>query len=305
MRPLMLTMARRSESGDGSSSDAVPGDDGGVAKDTPQIDASNIDARPAADAAVATCTPQSGTNLALQPVATGLSSPVFLTAPPGDARLFIVEQPGRIRIVKDGTLLETPFLDIRGPVRSTGDEEGLLGLAFHPDYAQNGRFFVYYTADSPNGDNLVAEYTVGANPDVADTAEERLITFAHPGEGNHNGGGIAFGPDGYLYIGTGDGGGSNDEHGNGQPLTTPLGKMLRIDVDVAGTYAIPATNPFVGDGGGVREEIWANGLRNPWRWSFDRMTDDLYIADVGQLQREEVNVQPAASTGGENYGWSR
>ncbi len=300
MRPLVLPLALAAACGGGSSTDAGPGDDGG-GNDAPLIDARLIDAPPAADAAVATCTPAAGTNLALLPIATGLTSPVFLTSPPGDARQFVLEQNGRIRLIVDDVLQPTPFLDLRGPVLNVGDEEGLLGLAFHPDYAANGRFFVYYTADSPSGDNLIAEYHVSADPDVADTTEERLLVIDHPGHTNHNGGGMAFGPDGYLYLSLGDGADGGD---NARDNTEIKGKMIRIDVDAGTTYEIPATNPHVGEGGGVVEEIWASGFRNPWRWSFDRMTGDLYIGDVGQLDREEVDVQPAASTGGEDYGWN-
>ncbi|HTM18859.1 MAG TPA: PQQ-dependent sugar dehydrogenase [Kofleriaceae bacterium] len=299
MRSRLLPLALCAACGGGSSTDAGPGD-----LDAALIDARLFDAPPPADAVEPTCTPAAGTNLALQPVASGLSSPVLITAPPGDARLFILEQPGVIRIVKDGVLLDDPFLDIRGPVRSTGDEEGLLGLAFHPDYASNGRFFVYYTADDPDGDNLIAEYHVSADPDVADTTEERLLISPHPNHANHNGGNLVFGPDGYLYAGLGDGGGTGDPDAHGQDTTVILGKLLRIDVDSGTTYDIPPSNPFADSAGSERKEIWAYGLRNPWRWSFDRSTGDLYIGDVGQDDREEVDVQPAASAGGENYGWS-
>ncbi len=247
------------------------------------------------------CDPTDGTSLKLQEVATGLFEPLYLTAPMGDERLFIIEQPGVIRIVQDGVLLPTPFLDVESIVQSGGNEQGLLGMAFHPDYASNGRFFVNYTGRSPNGDTVIAEYTVSSDANVANATGVTLMTFDQP-EGNHNGGMLAFGNDGYLYIGTGDGGGGGDQHGaigNGQNLNTLLGKVLRIDVDSA-PYTIPADNPFAGGGG--MPEIWAYGLRNPWRFSFDKTNGDIYIADVGQNQIEEVNVQ-AGDAAGLNYGW--
>lgn len=262
------------------------------------------DAEPVRDGPVADCTPVSGTDVGLELVASGLSRPVFVSSPPDDARLFILEQPGRIRIFKDGTLLEQPFLDIEDQVLSTGNEQGLLGLAFHPEYAQNGRFFINYTAREPRHDTVIAEYRVSADPDVAETAEKQLFpTPINQPNSNHNGGMLAFGPDGYLYIGLGDGGGANDPDETGQDPTSLLGSMLRIDVDGGDPYGIPSDNPYAG-GGDERPEIWAIGLRNPWRFSFDRDTGDLYIADVGQGDWEEVSVQPASSTGGENYGWN-
>lgn len=237
----------------------------------------------------------------LELVASGLSSPVFLTAPPGDAeRLFVVERGGRVVIIRDGTVLATPFLDIQGLVTS-GGERGLLSMAFHPDYAQTGEFFVDYT--DVNGDTRVARYRVSTNPDVGDPGSgEVILTVAQP-YSNHNGGQLAFGPDGMLYIGLGDGGSGGDPLGNGQNLGTLLGSILRIDVDGGAPYAIPGDNPFVSDAD-ARDEIWAYGLRNPWRFSFDRQAGDLYIGDVGQGAWEEVDVQPAGSGGGENYGWN-
>jgi glucose/arabinose dehydrogenase len=239
-------------------------------------------------------------------VVSGLSRPVLAISPPADVdRLFLVEQDGTIRIRKAGEVLAEPFLDIAAIVRSPLDggnnEEGLLGLAFHPDYANNGWFFVYHTNTS--GNNEVARYAVSANPDVADaSSREPVITFNHPGQGNHNGGMIAFGPnDGFLYIGTGDGGGFCDLSENAQNGSSPLGKLHRIDVGDL-PYAVPDTNPFVGNPAFL-DEIWSYGLRNPWRWSFDRANGDLYIGDVGQGQWEEVNWRPASSTGMENYGW--
>jgi glucose/arabinose dehydrogenase len=236
-------------------------------------------------------------------IASGLDSPVFLTSAPGDtSRLFILEQRGRIRVVKDGALLATPFLDIESLVQCCG-EEGLLGLAFHPDYASNDWFFVYHT--NLAGDQEVARYTVSDDPDVADAGSRaEVITIPHPSAGNHNGGMIAFSPlDGKLYIGTGDGGGGCDPGpppGNAQMRGSNLGKLLRLGVD-----SLPpstAGNPFDGVLLG-RDEIWSLGLRNPWRWSFDRSTGAIYIGDVGQGAWEEIDCVPASSPGAENYGW--
>jgi glucose/arabinose dehydrogenase len=232
-------------------------------------------------------------------VVSGLSNPVLLTAPTSDPRLFIVEKAGRIRIIENGSLLSTPFLTLAGQV--SGDfEQGLLGLAFHPSYASNGHFYVYYTA--LNNDIRVERYTVSPpDGDVANAASAQLIiTVPHPSETNHNGGMLAFGADGKLYIGTGDGGGGDDPDENGQNPNTLLGKLLRLDVDAATPYASPSDNPFVGEAG--LDEIWALGLRNPWRWAFDRTAGHLYIADVGQGAWEEVNVVTAAAAG-VNYGW--
>lgn len=238
--------------------------------------------------------------LDLELVAQGLQAPVYLTSPVGDPRLFIVEQAGRIRIVKDGVLLPTPFLDIDPKVMS-GGEQGLLGLAFHPDYATNGRFYVDYTNNS--GHTRIERYQVSAgNPDVADPASaDSVLGFDQPA-GNHNGGQLLFGPDGFLYIPTGDGGFGGDPGNRAQNPDSLLGKLLRLDVDNGDPYAIPPDNPYVGTGMG-REEIWAIGLRNPWRSAFDRTTGRLYIADVGQGDFEEVNVQPA-NVPGLNYGWN-
>ena len=237
--------------------------------------------------------------LRLETVASGLSSPLYLTSPAGDSRLFIVEQPGRIRIVKNGQLLSTPFLDIRSKIKS-GGEQGLLSVAFHPNYAVNGFFFVDYT--NTNGDTQVERYAVSGNADVADAASAKPILFVAQPFANHNGGLVMFGPDGMLYIGMGDGGSGGDPNGNGQNRNALLGKLLRIDINDGDPYAIPPTNPFV-DMAGMRGEIWGWGLRNPWRYSFDRSAGMLYIADVGQGQWEEVDVQPAAQ-GGLNYGWN-
>ncbi len=243
--------------------------------------------------------------LELVPVASGLSTPVVVTnAGDGSNRLFIVEKAGRIRIVEDGTLLATPFIDIDSIVNSGSNEQGLLGLAFHPNYEGNGYFYVNYTDSS--GDTVVSRFSVtGGNPNVADPGSEfEILSIVQPFV-NHNGGQIEFGPDGYLYIGMGDGGSGGDPGDRAQNLAVLLGKMLRIDIDHADPpldYRIPADNPFVGVSGAA-EEIWAYGLRNPWRFSFDRTTGDLFIGDVGQYDWEEIDFQPASSTGGENWGW--
>jgi glucose/arabinose dehydrogenase len=245
-------------------------------------------------------------------IAGGLQSPVYVTgAGDGSGRLFIVEQAGRIRVVKNGVLLAKPFLDIRSLVAS-GGERGLLSVAFHPQFKANGVFIVDYTRASTTaadvGDTVIARYR--ASPPTGDVADQRsgeaLLTIKQP-QANHNGGLVKFGPDGLLYIGMGDGGAGGDigsghaPQGNGQSLTTLLGKILRIEVNATGRYRIPASNPDLGPG--ARREIWAYGLRNPWRFSFDRATGDLYIADVGQNAWEEIDYQLSASKGGVNYGW--
>jgi len=230
-------------------------------------------------------------------------SPVYLTSPPNDsARLFIVEQGGTIRIRRHDTTLARPFFDIRGQINA-GGEEGLLSVAFDTGYATTGRFFVYFT--SASGDIRVVRYTVSSDPDSADeTTADTILKVAHPGQSNHNGGQLQFGPDGMLWIGTGDGGGGGDPARNGQNKHALLGKLLRLDVSGTSGYTIPADNPFAADTS-ARAEIWAYGLRNPWRFSFDRLTGDLYIADVGQNVWEEVNVAPAPNRGkGANYGWN-
>ncbi len=246
--------------------------------------------------------PPPGPDLALQTVATGFTFPLFATAPVGDARLFVVEKGGVVKIVKAGSVLPTPFLDV-GSLVSTGGEQGLLSLAFDPQYGTNGRFFVSYT--NLSGDNVLASYQVSGNPDAADAASGVIrLTVGQP-QGNHNGGHIAFGPDGFLYMGIGDGGGGGDPDGNGQDRNDLLGSILRLDVSAPTGYSVPASNPFVGMAG-MRGELWNWGLRNPWRFSFDRSTGDLYIGDVGQGQREEIDVATAALGGGRgaNYGWN-
>lgn len=238
--------------------------------------------------------------IALEQIASGFTAPVGLAAAgDGSGRLFVIEKAGVIRIIQNGEVLAQPFLDIRRRVGSRSSEQGLLGLAFDPGYAANGFFFVYYT--DRRGDTVVARFSVSADPNTADPDGEAIVLTAAQPAANHNGGHLAFGPDGYLYIGLGDGGGAGDTYGNGQNGQTFLGKLLRIDVNAL-PYSIPADNPFVGNAAFVAE-TWAYGLRNPWRFSFDRASGDLYIADVGQNIYEEVNVQPADSHGGENYGW--
>jgi glucose/arabinose dehydrogenase len=236
----------------------------------------------------------------LQRVITGLTQPVAMTHA-GDSRLFIVQQSGKI-LIDDGTrVLPAPFLDVVSLVSCCG-ERGLLSAAFHPQYRSNGRFFVYYT--DRNGDIVIARYSVSSNPNVADGGSGTIVLrIPHPVNTNHNGGQLQFGPDGYLYAGTGDGGSGGDPPNNAQNTNALLGKLLRLDVDGASPYAIPAGNPFRSGGG--RPEIWAYGLRNPWRFSFDRENGDLWIGDVGQNAREEIDLQPATSIGGENYGWRR
>jgi glucose/arabinose dehydrogenase len=244
-------------------------------------------------------------------LATGLSAPVDVV-PAADASgaTYIVQQGGLIRIHRNGAMLATPFLDLTGKT-SGGGERGLLSMAFHPDYLRNGRFFVYYTRSS-DGALTVERYTRNANnADIADPASAASMLSIPHSAGNHNGGKLAFGADGYLYIGTGDSGGGNDPANVAQNLSSRLGKMLRVDVDgtnVAPYYTIPATNPFAGQtcngvSVGTCPEIWAYGLRNPWRYSFDRLTGDLYIGDVGQGDREEVDFEAAGSAGGKNFGW--
>ncbi|PYQ17926.1 MAG: glucose dehydrogenase [Acidobacteria bacterium] len=252
----------------------------------------------------ATCgagTPVPGTpSLTSQLLAGGFQSPLDLQAAPGDReRLYVVEQGGRIQVVRSGQVAGAPFLDIGSRI-SRGGERGLLGLAFHPQFATNRRFFVNYT--DRQGDTQIAEFRA-ASGDQADPQSERPLLFVAQPFANHNGGGLAFGNDGMLYLGLGDGGSGGDPFGNGQSLGTRLGKMLRIDVDRGTPYAVPSDNPFATRPGAM-PEIWAFGLRNPFRFSFDRATGDLYIGDVGQNRFEEVDVGVASRKGGENYGWN-
>jgi glucose/arabinose dehydrogenase len=241
----------------------------------------------------------SSPGIILTQITSGFVEPVHIThAGDGSGRLFVVERAGVVRIISNGAVLPAPFLDISVLVRSTGGEQGLLSIAFPPGFAAKRYFYVDFTSLAGVGDTVVARYPLTADPDFADSAGGiPLLNVSQPFE-NHNGGQLAFGPDGLLYIALGDGGSGGDPLGNGQNLATLLGKILRIDVEAGlAPYAIPASNPF-------GNEIWAYGLRNPWRFSFDRATGDLYVADVGQDLFEEVNFQPAANTGGENYGWN-
>jgi glucose/arabinose dehydrogenase len=243
--------------------------------------------------------------ITLQPVMDNFENVVYLTyaeeAPPWDTRLFVVEKVGRIQVVENGQRQPVPFLDITDRVGSGGSEQGLLSVAFAPDFDTSEVFYVDYT--DRRGNTVVARFRLlDRDPPQGDPdSEQRILEIAQPAA-NHNGGQLQFGPDGYLYIGTGDGGRAGDPWGNAQNPGELLGKMLRIDVSGNDTYRIPSDNPFVG-WSDVRSEIWALGLRNPWRFSFDRATNELYIADVGQNSYEEVDFQPASSTGGENYGW--
>ena len=247
--------------------------------------------------------PEATLPVALEPVASGLSFPLYLTAPAGDARLFIVEKGGAIRIVKDGVLLPTPFLSLAGRV-STGSEQGLLGVAFDPAYASNGRFVIHYTDLA--GNTAVSLFRVSAtDADLADPASETVLLTAEQPFTNHNGGQILFGPDGMLYIGLGDGGAGGDPGGRGQSLADLLGGILRVDVGSGTGYTVPPDNPFVGQAG-ARPEIWSYGLRNPWRFTFDPFTGDLYVADVGESAWEEVDVVTQAGGAGRglNFGWN-
>jgi len=236
-----------------------------------------------------------------EPFVSDFERPTFVTnAGDGSGRMFVTEKGGLIRLIQDGKIAGQPFLNVTPIVKSSGNEQGLLGLAFHPDFDSNGRFFIAYTAQ--NNDNTVAEYKVSGDAGRADPGSAKILFGVADQFANHNGGMLAFGPDGYLYISMGDGGSGGDPQGNGQNLNALLGKLLRIDVDTGSPYGIPADNPFVGRSG-ARPEIWAYGLRNPWRFSFDRETGDMWIADVGQNAYEEVDFQAASSNGGENYGW--
>jgi glucose/arabinose dehydrogenase len=242
-------------------------------------------------------------DVGLEEVATGFNEPLFVTHA-GDDRLFVVERGGTIRIIQDGAASDTPFLDITDRVGSDASERGLLGLAFAPDFAETGLFYVNYT--DLDGNTVVSRFHAPDGAGVAEASSEQVILTQEQPQWNHNGGMLAFGPDNYLYIGFGDGGGAGDPSGNGQRLDTWLGKILRIEVDPVYTagepYIVPEDNPFVGDAEAL-PEIWAYGMRNPWRFSFDRETGDLWIGDVGQGEYEEVTVL-SVDEGGANLGWS-
>jgi glucose/arabinose dehydrogenase len=259
------------------------------------------------------CNPPEGDvpALTLELVANNLDSPLLVTSAPGDAsRLFVVQQGGEVRVIVDGALQDEPFIDLSGSIVA-GGERGLLGLAFHPQYAENGLFYLHFSSSALNGSGQIAEFSV--NPDnrsVADPASRRdVLAFPNDPQPNHNGGDLVFGVDGFMYIGMGDGGGGNDQHGatgNGQNLNSLLGKMLRIDVngrDVNNAYSIPPNNLAAQTGQQALPEIWAYGLRNPWRFSFDACTQDLYIGDVGQDAIEEVDFLPSTALAGANFGW--
>jgi len=247
--------------------------------------------------------PPVGVEVVLEPVATGFANPVSaVAAGDGSGRLFVVEKAGRVRLATAGGPAAEPFLDLTDRVRSSGSEQGLLGLAFSPDFASSGRLYVSYT--DLQGDSVISRLTVGGDPGRVDAATEEVLLRVSQPFSNHNGGHLAFGPDGMLWIGPGDGGSAGDPRGNGQDPSTLLGSMLRIDVSTGSGYAVPDDNPFVGDPD-ARDEIWAIGLRNPWRFAFDRATGDLYVADVGQNRFEEVTVLNAAGPGGRNLGWNR
>lgn len=239
--------------------------------------------------------------VSLKPVFTGLDQPVFLTnAGDGSGDIFIVEKGGKILLATNGKLQTKPFLDITSRVKSSGSEQGLLSVAFHPDYKSNGYFYVDYI--DTNGNTVVARFTANQDRNSADpTSFKKILGITQP-YSNHNGGQLAFGPSGMLWIGVGDGGSEGDPHGNGQNTNTLLGKILRIDVDHGDPYAIPPSNPFA-NGRGGKPEIWAYGLRNPWRFSFDNQTHDLYVGDVGQNLWEEIDFVPSSLQPGLNFGW--
>lgn len=326
-----LLLAACTAGGGGSATSTPPISPTAAASSTPAVQPTAASSPPAGDGATATAPPQpsptggeaaptqpaaetapspaqnaaslpDASQLAWTEVVSGLARPLDLAhSGDGSGRLFVLEQVGVIRIIQNDQLLPEPFLDIRDRVGATSNEQGLLGIAFHPQYPQNGYFYLNYT--DRRGDTVIARYSVSADsPDRADPNSEFVLLQVDQPYPNHNGGQVAFGPDGYLYIALGDGGSANDPQGRGQSLNTLLGKILRIDVDNGDRYAIPADNPFVGGGG--LPEIWMYGLRNPWRFSFDTATGDMYIADVGQNAWEEINFWPAGAPGGANFGWA-
>jgi glucose/arabinose dehydrogenase len=267
--------------------------------------ATSTGSAPSSTATTTATTAQAKRGVRLVRVGT-FDNPVYITQPPGDrSRLMVVEQTGRIMVLRGGRKLSQPFLDLRSKI-TYGGEQGLLSVAFPPDYQRSGRFYVYYT-DRSDVDNRIVEYRRSSNPDRADASSARVVLRMPNLEANHNGGLMLFGPDGLMYVGTGDGGGANDQHGtrgNAQDLGSLLGKILRIDPRASGgrPYRIPSSNPFVGRAG-ARGEIYAYGLRNPWRFSFDRRTGDLSIGDVGQDQVEEVDFVRRGRARGANFGW--
>jgi glucose/arabinose dehydrogenase len=311
----VLTLPPEALTGDDNGRTATPADAGAAlpvstdgATDAPRGTAGAVATPTRAPVAVAAFDPDAF-ELALEPLVEGLDRPIGIQhAGDSSGRLFVVEKAGRVRVVERGALREAPFLDIEGRVGSGASEQGLLGLAFHPRFGEPagaGRFYVNYTDKS--GDTVIAEYRVAPGADRADAASERVLLKVPQPRANHNGGDLEYGPDGYLYAALGDGGpsdagaGSSDDGRSGDPEKL-LGAILRLDVDGGAPYGIPPGNPFVGDPA-LRDEIWALGLRNPWRIRFDRATGDLYIADVGAGSWEEVDRQPAASRGGTDYGW--
>lgn len=304
---VLLLVGLGSCSGSGGGGGAPPGSGSGSGSSVPsaQPSGSAQACSPAAFAQPSGTILLVPTTLKLEAISTALSFPLFMTAPPCDvSRLFVVEKGGNVRIIKNGVLLSRPFLNVVGLI-SNGGEQGLLGLAFDPNYAKNGRFYINYTDSS--GTTVIARYLVDpTDPDVAlQTVDKVLLRILQP-FANHNGGMLVFGPDGYLYIGMGDGGAGGDPDNRAQNLNDLLGKLLRIDVALStppNDYAIPPDNPFLGQAG-ARPEIWSLGLRNPWRFSFDRLTGhDLYLGDVGQNEREEINVSPGGTSRRANYGW--
>ena len=300
----MLVLAAACGGGKKTSSDGPPG--GG------SDGSSACTGQPAVP--IQACTPTSGSTISVRKLGAVSGVATVATSPPSDGRLFVLEQGGRIRIFQNDQLVATPFLDISGDI-AAGGEQGLLGLAFHPQYACNGTFYVWYTTS--NADVLARFKVSASDPNKADPASKQVLLSIPDFASNHNGGMLEFGADGYLYVGTGDGGGGGDPHRNGQAIDRTaasctqsqceplLGKMLRIDVDhPAGgkPYGIPADNPFAAGGG--EPEIFMIGVRNPWRWSFDRANGDMWIGDVGQDVDEELDVLPAGQQNGKNLGWS-
>ncbi len=240
--------------------------------------------------------------LRLEVVGRLLDQPLLVLSPPGDDRLFVIEKPGRIKVIEDGVILETPFLDLTDIVNADGAELGLLGLAFHPRYEWNGRFFVHYT-DLRSDSRLVEYRATNFDPNRADPGSGRELLFLDQPQSFHQGGMLQFGPEGYLYVSLGDGGGIGDQYGHGQRPDTLFGTIVRIDVDNGDPYAIPPDNPFVGTGEGA-PEVWSYGLRNPWRVAIDAETGLMYVADVGQFEWEEISVVSLADDAGANFGWS-